>query len=213
MALTVTVDASSALSELAEAGERMSSPGCVRSAAMGVARLVRGHFRARENDHQKFSGGSPTHFWAQAARSVSLQGGDRAVMVTISKQGVRLRWAGGDVVARDKLLTLPATGEAYGKRAGEFHDLEYAVIKGVPCLRQAAQTLVAWGRKRKDGSRGVKSGGGIGGKVFFWLVETTHHAEDPSVLPDEQEMLDAAVAGAGNYLRARQAKSATGGGA
>lgn len=181
---------------------RLESDAFKRACGAGAARVIRQHFAARESQHKRFPGGQPTHFWAGAARSIHVEATGTGALVGIAKQGVRQRWLGGIITPKNgpKFLTIPARGEAYGKRAREFKNLAFAMTGQGPALVESAATPVSLGRKRKDGRRAWKARDAVGGAVMFWLRRRVTQDPDPSVMPAEEAMLAGAAAGGRDHL-------------
>lgn len=185
-------------------GQAARSPEVRKVMGRGVANELRGHFSQLDQERSNAMGGRRTHFWGQARRSVQnpVLVGDAAVQVSINHVGVAQRYFGGTIYAQPgKALSIPARPEAYGKRAGEFNDLHLEVFgdSGKAALVQNQQTQISYGRKRKDGSRQRKTEE-VGGAVFFWLVKRVTQAADPSVLPTDAELQEAAATAGTEYF-------------
>lgn len=137
-----------------------------------------------------------TNFWARAAKATNWQPGDGYLLVGTNQIGVRQRYFGGDIrPVNAKALTIPASKEAYGKRAGDFGNLVFKLLldpesgKLRPALTErAGSKQLAWGRKKKDGSRPVKVVSQATGLVpLFWLVRSVHQKGNPAVMPTDAE--------------------------
>lgn len=174
-----------------------------QAAARGVANLVRRHFEGLPANKM---GWPTTNFWKKAARSVSVQGEGAEPVVLISHLGVRQRLQGGVIKpVRAKLLAIPATADAYGKRPREVR-APLAFVRfadGKMALVEREHTPVSFGRKRKDGTRGVKRGENRGGQVWFWLARSVKQKPDPNVLPTQEALLNEAFRGASAWLQLR----------
>ncbi len=159
--------------------------------AAELARLLQRHLRARDasHAHQYPDGGRRSHFWRKAAESVSFASDATSSTVTVTHQGVRLRYAGapkGIGPVNAGALAIPAAPEAYGRLPREISDLRIVVFKG---KNKAA--LV-----QKPGK------GEYLGKVMFWLIRRTKRiAADPTVLPPAQVVLGMSA------LRIRQSRT------
>ncbi len=176
------------------------------------------HLRARQATHGNKRGWKRTNFWTKAASAVSFAPvDDDTVEVSTSAIGVSLQYYGtgglpGGVLRplTGKYLTLPATAEAYGKRAREFADLEFGfALDGFilrPALVRRADSLVSLQRRaRKNRGRDVPLPLGPGseassGAPIFWLVRKVKQAGDPTVLPPEGKIADNAMADVEDYL-------------
>ena len=168
--------------------------------AQAVANKIRGHLFALDAARPNKLGGDRTHFYSGAAKGTSYTAEPGLATVNINDPagGFRQRLEGGVIRPENKkLLTIPATAEAHGKRAGEFNNLRFAVLNGHPALIEAQATKIKIGRKKKDGTRNVKATSSTTGlKVFFWLARSVNQQPDPTVLPPDSEMVDAAVTAA-----------------
>jgi len=203
-----------ALSELQLAGVK---PAIGRA----VVRLVQQHFLRLNASRANPLGGPRSNFYAQAARNTRYDVQTDGVLVSVGQVGIRQRLEGGEMVPRNvKYLTLPAIAEAYGKRTREFPNLAImwrrlagqtrpvALVEAeaTPPTRLPAHRR-AGGQVRQDGppasrwagTRGIQTNS-VGGKIFFWLVKSVTQPADPSVLPSERELTEAAVTASGDYF-------------
>lgn len=85
-----------------------------------------------------------------------------------------------------KYLTLPAQARTYGKRAGEFSDLEFDVVSATINGRTAMRRALVF----PDGS------------VAFFLVTKAFIPQDRTLLPSDAEFTTAAEIGVRDYLKA-----------
>lgn len=161
MSMPVTMELT-APAEAKELLRRLSSPREINEhAGRAVLQLIRGHFIKLDDERSKVTG-----FYRKAANSLSLQTTDDSATITINKPGIGLRRFGGEVNARSGgYLTIPAIAEAHGKPAGDFDNLRFAMFGGTAALID------------KDTK-----------KPWYWLVKSTQHNPDATVLPSEQEM-------------------------
>jgi len=190
-----------ALSELQLAGVK---PAIGRA----VARLVQQHFLRLNRSRANPLGGTRTNFYAQAARHTRFQVTSGGVRLTVDQVGIRQRLQGGQILPRHAAyLTLPVIAQAYGRRAGDFSQLELLWRRIGGQTRAVALVEAA---AKSPRARGLATAS-AGGKVFFWLVQSVTQKPDPSVLPTDQEMKDAASAGANEYFRALLQRIAQGG--
>ena len=155
-----------------------------------VATLLRKHFTELDKDRPNKLGGERTHFWGKARRSVQqpeLVSGD-AAKVSITAIGVAQRYYGGDIVPHTaKALTIPVHPSAYGHRAREFDDLEYIPSK-------SGKSLAILARPNSASAHGI-------GEVYYVLVRRVHQKADPTVLPTETEIDEAALNAGETYLK------------
>lgn len=163
-----------------------------------VANTVRGHLFRLDGERPNKLGGDRTHFYSGAAKATSYTAEPGQATVNINAVGFRQRLEGGVIrPVKGKFLTIPATAEAHGRRASEFNNLRFAVLGGHPALIEAQATTLKIGGKRKDGSRNISGAStSTGLKVFFWLARSVNQQPDPTVLPPDSEMVDAAVTAA-----------------
>ncbi len=179
--------------------------------ARGAGNLVRNHLFALDAERPNAMGGTRTHFYSSAAKSVTepVQAGAGAKF-TITKTGLAQRWLGGVITAGQgesrysgkatQYLSIPARAETYGKAPGEFNDLEFVPLRGGRgMLVQALQTVFRFGRKLKNGIRDYTTQT-VGGLVMFWLVKEVDQKADPTVMPTEADIAEAARYEMNDYL-------------
>ena len=212
--LQVTVaDKASAL--IKELGLSLSPERCIKSAAQGVQTCCVSHFGvlAMSRHH----GQSGSNFYGDAAKStarsdaLSFSGG--MAVLSIDKLGIAQRYFGGQILPKNsKSLTIPAKrmeDRVKGRSAREVFDemhLRFSFRHGpktfgsfVATGEVAAQIVPK--RKYKGKFTGFKQvASTIGDVVVFWLSRGVDQNADPSVLPTEDEMRDAAWAGTRNYI-------------
>jgi hypothetical protein len=201
--LEITDTASPALQRL---GEGVRRPAIRRVMGRGIVRALREHFRSLDSTKANRMGGKRTHFWSQVRKSVhqpELIGGD-GVKVAITHVGIAQRYFGGVIVPdRKKWLAVPARAEAHGRRPLSFHDLHFVLFRrDLAALVQNYQTQFSYGRRRKDGTRKLKTED-AGGGVFYWLVKRVVQRPDPTVLPPRERLIAAAVTAAEEYIEIR----------
>lgn len=170
---------------------------------------------AQDQEHHQTSRGfgvAPTGFYEQARRGVqqpTLEPG--GVSVAVNKAGIAQRIFGGTITPiKAKALAIPARAEAYGKLPANFNNLRLVIFGGGKAALVERTATVVRGGARGAGA-GRSKGDQIGGSVYFWLVKSVHQEPDPSVLPDEEKMLDAAITRAGAFLERLWSAGRTGG--
>lgn len=155
---------------------------------------VRAHLFGVNQSRPNRLGGPRTNFYTQAARATSFRIVGDAVVVSIASVGIAQRYFGGTIrPVTKKFLTIPARAEAYGKRAGEFQDLEVLVGRNGPyALARRSASLISIGRRGADGRRAIGRRGSQGGEILFWLVKEVTQKPDPTVLPYNEQIEAAA---------------------
>lgn len=190
MSLTITIDNKDAALDLIKAMGPLTD-GERAAVAAELGRLLQRHLRARDdsNAHAYPEGGRRSHFWRKAAESVSFGSDAESSYVTVTHQGVRLRYAGdpdGIKPVNAGALAIPANGMAYGRLPGEFSDLRLVIFKGKD---KAALVMKPTDHEHL-------------GTVMFWLVRRTKPiAGDRTVLPPSNVVFGMAV------MRIRQMRS------
>lgn len=172
-------------------------------------RLTQRHLRRLDRERPNQLGGRRTNFYGKAARGTFFTVAPEGVVVTVGQQGMRQRFAGGVITpVKARFLTIPATAEAHGKRAGEFSDLKFAVIPGQgPALVRASDQFKAVGAKRKDGTRRQQPVGSAG-DVIFWLRKRVTQRPDPTVIPDAAAYGTAIASDLATWLNTLAARAA-----
>lgn len=188
--------------KLAEFLQRFQSRDILVVMGTAVKKVVQDNFRQLDAKGNK-QGWPSQHFFAKAARATSNRVLGTVAIVSVTLLGILQRLLGGDItpgkgISRltgklTKYLSIAARAEAYGRRPGEFDDLEVLWGRRGPfALAERQYTEVSFGRERKDGSRKVIHGEEHG-MVLYWLTDFVHQQPDPSVLPTDQVMSEAAL--------------------
>lgn len=163
-------------------------------------RTVRDHLQGLDATRRNKLGAEPSHYYNSARRATEfyIEGFD--VIVSIAQVGMSLHYFGGTVSAGQgtsyasgtptRYLTIPATAEAYGKRASDFPDLVVVWGKngpvGLAIGEEATGSLyLAVTRGPMLAKRAKKRPG----KLMFWLKENITIKADPTVLPDDEFLL------------------------
>ena len=176
------------LTPLANRLKDMEKP-VLEASARGISVMLVKHFRERNKTPNK-KGFPRSNYWSAAADSVTTTPDDgTASVVTIAKEGVRLHWKGGEVKpVKGKNLAIPADASVAG-----IWPSEYAGAGG-------SKTFLAWPKGKRYGF--IAESGAKPLHVLWWLKESTHHEPEPSVIPAETDMKDAALRAARSALRA-----------
>lgn len=184
----------------------------------GATNRIRAHFTDLNAARPNQLGGRRTNFWAAAARSTNYTASPEQVLININQLGFRQRLQGGVIrPVKAKYLTIPAAPEAHGRRAREFSNLRFGFAENKfgnlqPALIEASATAVTFGRRRKDGTRAVKRGRSLGGRTIFFLTRQVFQRADPTVLPPDQEIIEAALQGGREAFAAITQRAQKGGG-
>lgn len=207
MSYTVTVkdDASPMIRKL---GDAITSPEIQNAMGRGASKAVQAFLFSLNASRPNQLGGKRSNFWSASAKSTSYQTSGNQITITVSKLGYLQRIKGGEIKARNKkYLTIPATAEAYGKRAGEFSNLRFGFAENkygnlMPALIKQSATRSRTGRA--IGGKYAKQAKSNIGNVMYWLTPRVFQRADPSVEPPEQAVLDGALKGADIYIRSRK---------
>lgn len=177
----------SATTPLLRYGLRVKGPEVRKVMGRAMATTLRKHFSKLDRQRPNKLGGTRTHFWGEVRRSVQqpeLVGGD-GVQVAINHVGIAQQRFGGEIRAKnDGKLTIPVHPAAHGHRAREFdlHPIYFDSGDGI---------LVKDNTESKTGI----------GEVYYRLVEKVVKKKDPSVLPTDQELQDAAFAAGEEHMQ------------
>mgnify|MGYP001571675777 CR=1 FL=1 len=180
----------------------------LRAAGDGVAVLLRKHFIGLEKTRPNRLGGARTHFYGKVQASVQqpVVSGN-AADVSIDRVGIAQRYFGGPIEAGHgissktgkptEFLTVPARAETHGKTAKAFPHLEFRPTRRGGMLVEMLRTV---SRITRAGRRRVSI---VGGLVMFWLVRRLVQKPDPTVLPTDADLLQAAETSAAGWLQRR----------
>ena len=207
IAISISGNAPSALSAFSS---ELATDGAKHAAGRGVRRLLMDYLSGLDSSRANQSGGKRTHFYAGAARNVSYDVDDDGATVSVHEVGIAQRYYGGTIVptAGHKFLTIPVDPDAYGRRAGEFDNLsvQYGLTKGGKArpmfLVQDNGYRYTQKKNRKTGVKEVTGATWEAGKIMFYLALSVHQDADPSVLPSEDLMNQAAMDSITRYLLA-----------
>jgi hypothetical protein len=148
-------------------------------------------------------GATPSGHLERAAESVTSTSDAEGATVTVTSPGITRAFQDITIKpgAGKKYLTIPATAEAYNRRAGSFTDLRLQFFKRgtLLALVKADQSSVA--TRTESGFSSERAAGGKG-TVFYWLKKSVFQTQDRTLLPSDQHLIAAAEEGAADYLRA-----------
>lgn len=159
-----------------------------------------GRVRSLVEDH--FDGLPSRRFWKEAADSVQVEpGSNGTVNINIYKRGVHLRYAGGTVKPSGQIseltgrpirsLLIPGPRTAMRTQGLDLYD----VVKDprrVHTIKNHAGRVYLVEDAEQEGQKM---------RYLGRLVKQTTHSPDPTVLPSEQDMQEAAAAGANFILK------------
>lgn len=175
---------------LAALRDRRGLHGAIATLAFEVTRA---HLRdLNRHETAERLGAAPTGHWEEAAEKTLATFDAESAVVTIAQPGIR-RVAGPITISPQsgRYLTIPVIAAAYGRRAGEFADLEFALLgpRRTPAL--------------------VRPGpAGQAGTVFYLLVEQVTQPQDRSLLPSDEVYRQCALQGTRDYLAVLLGKEA-----
>lgn len=145
-------------------------------------------------------GAAPTGHLERAAESVTSRSDDEAAVIGVTSPGITRAFR--DITinpVNSKYLTIAATAEAYGKRAGAFNDLRLAFFKGGKlALVKADQSRLS---DRKASGYSIERNAGQKPPVYYWLVKSVHQEQDRTLLPSDELLKGAAEEGVRDWLR------------
>jgi hypothetical protein len=132
-------------------------------------------------------GATPSGHLARAAESVTSESDASGATVSVTSPGITRAFKDITITPGQgkKYLTIPATAEAYNKRARAFNDLRLAFFKN------GLLALVKDDPNRAKGERPP---------VYYWLKKSVTQKQDRTLLPSDQLLQSAANAGAQDWL-------------
>lgn len=167
--------------------------GIMAAAGRAITNLFKSHLRVLQRSRPNKLGGKRTNFWNQLAQSVNMVSlSDTGATISISDPRAQHKHLGGTIRAKNaKMLTIPVTPEAHGRRASVLEGelgIKLFVLKGANNAVLAAMT-------------------GDGLKVFYVLKSSIEQGPDPKegILPPESQIKSAALDAAQSALK-RQLK-------
>ncbi|MDE2107251.1 MAG: hypothetical protein KGL39_59185, partial [Patescibacteria group bacterium] len=164
--------------------------------AEGAADLTRKHLFALDTRSPR------SHFYSRAAKSVRTpQPEGRGASFTITQTGLAQRWFGGPIVAGKgtssatgaptKYLAI-GTDEVEGKTPKEeAMEQDMAFVprgNGKAMLVQGMRSTATRGKHKGEEINVVVPGG----RVLFWLVPSVDQKPDPTVMPTDVDLAEAA---------------------
>jgi hypothetical protein len=206
--ITISDTAGPAVQRLASALRRQSYRPAVGRA--GIRALI-DHFAAKNlsfDSHRTANelGARPTQLYADFAKATSYSHTSTGVTISINHVAARQRYHGGDIrPVNVKALAIPAAERAYGRSPREFDNLFVMVFKrGGAALAERESTdisIISDRRKGREGQKRVKKGRERGGGILFWLVKHVTQQGDETVLPKEEELIQAVTDALSGWLK------------
>ena len=206
--ITLTDNATPALARISAF---INSDGARQLVAYTGASLLREHFGTMDATRGNKQGFPRSHYWSDARKAVYFRvDGDESVVAVKASEVpvVRLHYYGGTVTPGKhasfvtgeptKYLTIPACGEAYGKRASEFEQL--VVVCGMGGKPYALALPIT---KEKMDQYGAVSVSVTAGKIMYWLKESVTLDPDSTVLPEPYFMAGRIATTLGKAIKRR----------
>ena len=145
------------------------------AAGRGVSNIVKRHLV--ERDRRGRSDGLPrTGYYGDAASGVTTEISGKTALITIHKEGVALHYYGGVVYPTEghKALAIPKVAAVAGKRPAEADP-------------DRSKFAIVWPKGKTAGTLRDKETN----EVVYLLVPKATIPEDKTILPTEDEMVDA----------------------
>lgn len=196
---TVDFDDDRAAEILADLRTRVGATAELHEAmAMNVSDTVRKHIVATKKSPN-------TGFWSRVAASVTHTFSESGAEVIIPERGAALRYYGGTVrqKAGGPLLTIP-TKDVPVQNGTRLAARDMGLLAFLPSRRAKTRGVLVEGepylrtRGKNKGKPGVRPK--PGGKLLYILRTETDHKADPTVLPSDQQIAEAARDGALDYV-------------
>ena len=137
--------------------------------------MLKDYITMLNTTHPNKLGGERTGYYLDIADGITLEVDQEAATITIPSP-FGYSWLGGDIYAKDKLLTVPARAEAHGHRAGDFDFLHFGMFK-----------------------TGTKFLADPDGMIYFWLCDHVHYDGDPTLMPSTREIEEEAANAVENW--------------
>ena len=191
MSVTITIPAERLAGWHRRWAERIT-PGLLAKAAAGALQaLIMRHLQKVARDRHDTAnrlGATPTGFWKDVEKAVSLHTHANDAEVSVTHPGIAR--AVRDVLIRPrraKALTIPLRAEAYGKRPREF-----ANLSGADLFRPKGTRILA-----------TEEGGKL--TPMYALCASVTQKRDPTLLPDQKTIDDALARAALNAIESAAA--------
>lgn len=155
-------------------------------------------------------GAKPTGYLNRRANAIESSGTREEAIIRLGGAPEIFARVDGPVIirAKEKLLTIPATAEAYGRRAGEFSDLRFVMFPSgakalirAPGHKRGPERVRPVPKIRAGRGSSEKRRQGPHPEVVFWLRDEVELPQDRGLLPSEDQYTQAAELGARDYLK------------
>ena len=147
----------------------------------------------------------PTGHLEKGAENVTARPEADGIVIELPIPGIERAFKDVTIVPTlSKWLTIAATAEAYGRRARSFSDLRVQFFgKDLMGLVKAEQTELKT-RKRRGFSvdQVVGEDGKKRGVVYYWLKKSVFQKQDRTLMPSDEDLLQAAEDGAEAFVQA-----------
>lgn len=172
----------------------------LRNVGREVGNQLNAHFQMKNDTNPNKLGGRRTNFWLAVSKTINNgnlnnpQVSGNTVTVTINDPKFPQKVFGGRIVAKAaKALTIPLTPEAYGKTAGDFPGaFLIKTMKGAYIVK-VGENITVSGMVSKA-KRGEFKGRRAGLNFLFKLVPFVDQDADPTALPPQSQLAQAALA-------------------
>jgi len=199
-----------AIPQLRQFGASINSHEAKDKMGEDLAALWAEQLRAQASDPRAkypIPGASSTGYWGAAAHSTYYDVDLDGIFVGNTQIGLEFRYLGGTITPRNKrYLTIPASPESVGKRAGEFDNLKFARVMN-PNYGRVMNALVIGLSPSNPRVKRVKSFKGLAyqpgmstPQVMYWLFRSATQAARPEVMPTMRQIGDTAANAMEDFL-------------
>jgi hypothetical protein len=208
--MTISISITGPVQERLQAfSDDLQGEGSKKAIGGGISLLIKAHLGGLDSSRPNKIGGKRTHFYYAAAKNISYESTHDGALVHIHQKGIALHYYGGVIkpTGGRKFLTIPVDPESYGRRAGEFNNLEIAwgrtgggKPRPIGLVTKNDYDQKTRGKGKKSASKGV-----IPGKWMYALVLSATIPEDKSVIPSDDLMQAAVLSSLTRYITAKMA--------
>jgi len=156
-------------------------------------------------NHPNALGGARTNYWARAGQEAYSTATAESASVKFPTPGIGralhdITILPGTRTPGTTKLTIPATAEAYNRRAGSFTGLVVFWGKGRPMgLKMGEQKT-----RTRTTSRGGKGSPywapQPGGLVYYWFADSVFQSQNRELLPSDEQFRTSAIKGARSFI-------------